>query len=78
MCSSEHRVPGMIPCSKEERKAMWMRKRSIRLFMQMELKPYRDDSYWLIICYLCAVNDYPEEYCPPMYLLVPPQLPYNV
>ena len=40
----EYRVPGMIPCSGEERKLTWMRqKKRIWLFMQMELEACRDE-----------------------------------
>ena len=40
--------------------------------MKMELEACEGDLDWLIRCYLCAVNDYPEEYGPPMPLPVPP------
>ena len=43
-----------------------------RAFMQMKLEACRDESDWLTICYLCAVNNYPEEYCPSMPSPMPP------
>ena len=51
---------------------MWMRETRTRLFIQMELEAQRDELDWLIISYLCAVNDNTLEYCAPMYLPVTP------
>ena len=41
-----------------------------RLFMQMKLMACRDDFDCLIRYYHCAINNYPEYYCPPMPLPV--------
>ena len=57
---------------------MWMQETRIRLFMQMELEACRDQIDWLIICYLCAVNDNPEEHCSPAPLSVPPDYHKNL
>ena len=49
-----------------------MREKRTWLFKQMKLEAYRDEyNNWLIICYFCAVNNCPEEYCPPMPLPFP-------
>ena len=32
----------------------------------------REESDWLERCFRCEVNNYPEEYCPPKFLPVPP------
>ena len=71
MTSIEHRVPGLIPCS-EGRKLIWMRETRIRLFTQMELETCRNECNWLLRSHHCAVNDFPEEYCPPRHLSIPP------
>ena len=59
-------------CSEEERKVTRMRETSFTLFMQMELEACRNELDWIIKCYLCAVHNYPEEYCPPIPLPVLP------
>ena len=59
-------------CSEEERKLSWMRKTKIRLVMQRELEVCGGEFDWLTRYYICAVNDYQEEYCPPMPFPVPP------
>ena len=51
---------------------MWIRETRIILFMQMKLEVCSNELDWLIKCYLCAVNDYPKECCPPMPLPIPP------
>ena len=56
---------------------MRTRETRIRLFMQMEFEAYRNELDWLIVCFLCAVNDYLEEYCPPMPSPIPSLLPYK-
>ena len=63
---------GTDVCSEEKRKMVWMPETKIRFFMQMELEAYRKELDWLKQCYIRAVNDYPNEDCSPMPLLVPP------
>ena len=58
--------------SEEEETLSWMREMRIRLCTQVELEVYRNELDWLTKCHLCAVNDYPKEYCPPMPLPTPP------
>ena len=66
-------------CPEEERKMVWMRETRTMLFMQMELAACRNELDWLIKCYLCAVNGYPEENCCPlMPLPVPPGYHINL
>ena len=48
-------------CSEKERKLAWMNDTRIRLFMQREVMSCRDELDWLIRCYHCAANNYPEE-----------------
>ena len=43
-----------------------MRETRIKIFMQMELEACRNELDWLTKCFLCAANNYPEEYCPPI------------
>ena len=47
-----------------------MRETRIRRLMQTKIEACRNELDWLLKCYLCAVNDYPEEYCPPRPLQV--------
>ena len=68
----EKSVSGMIPRSEEEKKIMRMRETRTRFFMQMELEACRDELDWLIRGCVYAVNDYLEEYCPPIPLPIPP------
>ena len=65
-------------CSEEEKEVSWIRETRIRISMQMGFKAYRDELDWLARCYLCAVNIYPEEDCPPMPLPVAPGYAKNL
>ena len=62
----------MIPCSEEGKKLIWMHSKRMWLFIQMELEACRDGYNLLRRCYLCAVNNCPQVYCPPMPLPIPP------
>ena len=50
----------------------------IWLFIYMELEACMDEYVWLIICYLCAINDCADEYCPPIHLPVSPKYTKNL
>ena len=58
-------------CSLKERKLTCMHETKISLFMLTEDMACRDELDWLIRCYHCAFNNYPEEYCPPRPLTIP-------
>ena len=57
---------GIAVCSKQEHKMMCMREPRIRLFMQVELEACGRECKWLLRCHHCIVNNFPDEYCPPM------------
>ena len=49
-----------------------MREKRIWLLMHMQRVVCSDEFDGLTRCYLCVANNYPEKYCLPMYLQVPP------
>ena len=55
-----------------------MSETKIGMFIQRELMGCRDEFDWLMRCYRCAVNDCPEECCPPIPLPVLPAYIINL
>ena len=65
-------------CSELNRKMIWMREKRRKLFMRMELKACWNETRWLLRCHESIVNNIPEEYCPPMPLLIYPDYADNL
>ena len=65
---SESKDFDSLICSEEVRKLTRMRKTMVR----MELMTCCDEFGWLIRCFHYAINNYLEEYYPPIPLPVPP------
>ena len=64
---------GVYYYSEEDRKMARMREKRIKLFMQMELKAFRDELDWLIRCHNCAADNCTEEEYPSRPLSIPPK-----